>query len=270
MKKIIVMFTVIAVLLFFTVPAMAFLDINNDNDTNDIDVTANIDDVSASASQGQSIDDHSIHEAMERGFANPGHVNYGPVINYYGKPLPTSQFRPVESFLIYGTLYNENALKRILKKGENVMHELEVVNGPTQVVRAKYAEGKSRWIRIIATTTKQEDHRIIGFATAEAEDRKTSMMEVIAAAALDALQEGADVLQIVAQGASRDTMASGWGIGFSSTQAIMGSGAEGTGGANTSVLGLGWSTTQAMMRDKPWIQANALKAPEHVEGKYVK
>ena len=266
MKKIIVMFTVIAMISFCALPAMA-----DELGTNNV-VTGVTAPDSQGQGQGQSLNtvDNSINEAMERGFATPGHVNYGPVINYYGKPLPTSQFRPVETFLIYGSLYNENALKRILKKGEKVMHELEVVNGPTQVVRAKYAEGKSRWIRIIATTKKQENHRIIGFATSEAENRKTSMIEVVAAAALDALQEGADVLQIVAQGASRDTMASGWGIGFSSTQALMGSGAEGTGGANTSVLGLGWSTTQAMMRDKPWIQANALKAPGHVEGPYVK
>lgn len=266
MKKIIVMFTVIAMLSFCAMPVMA--DVLGPN----LVGTGAIGADNQAQGQGQSLNtvDNSINEAMERGFANPGSVKYGPVINYYGKPLPTSQFRPVESLLLYGSLYNENALKRILKKGQNVMHELEVVNGPTQVVRAKYAEGKSRWIKIIATTKKQEGHRLIGLATSEAENRKTSMIEVVAAAALDALEEGADVLQIVAQGASRDTMASGWGVGFSSTQAVMGSGAEGTGGANTSVLGLGWSTTQAMMRDKPWIQANALKAPKHIEGKYVK
>ncbi len=267
MKKIIVMFTVIAMLSFCALPAMADT-VQGEIDNDVVGVVTGNDSQDQGQNQGQSI--NSITETPERGFAVPGSVKYGPVINYYGKPLPTSQFRPVESLLQYGTLYNENALKRILKKGEDVMHELEVVNGPTQVVRAKYAEGKSRWIRIIATTKKQEDHRLIGFATSEAENRKTSMIEVVAAAALDALQEGADVLQIVAQGASRDTMASGWGVGFSSTQAVMGDGATGSGGANTSVLGLGWSTTQAMMRDKPWIQANALKAPEHVEGNYVK
>jgi hypothetical protein len=255
------MFTVIAMLSFCAVPAMAFLD-DNSGQTN-----ANAD---ANADSKIVQIDNTVNEAMERGFANPGHVNYGPVINYYGKPLPTSQFRPVESLLMYATLFSENALKAILKKGNNILHELEVVNGPTQVVRAKYAEGKSRWIRIIATSKKQEDHKLIGFATSEAENRKTSMIEVVAQAALDALEEGADVLQIVAQGASRDTMANGWGIGFSSTQAVMGDGATGSGGSNTSVFGLGYSSTQAMMRDKPWIQANALKAPKHVEGPYVK
>ncbi len=40
--------------------------------------------------------------------------------------------------------------------------------------------------------------------------------------------------------------------------------------SNTSVItvfGLGYSTTQAMMRDKPWIQANALKAPKKITKK---
>ncbi|MCK5602450.1 hypothetical protein KAR91_11285, partial [Candidatus Pacearchaeota archaeon] len=267
MRKIIAVLSIIALISFFSVPAMAFLDDNSVNQTNQVG-DANADaDATSSTSQGQSIDDHSIHEAMDRSFPVPGNVKYGPVINYYGKPLPTSQFRPVESLLMYATLFNESALISIVKKGQKVLHELEVVNGPSNVARAKYDEGEVRWIRIIATTKVQADHKVIGYVTSEAENRKTSMVEVMAQAALDALEEGADVLQIVAQGASRDTMASGWGIGFSSTQATMGSGNSGTGGANTSVFGLGYSSTQAMMRDKPWIQANALKAPKKVTKK---
>jgi hypothetical protein len=92
------------------------------------------------------------------------------------------------------------------------------------------------------------------------------MLEVVAQAALDALREGADVLQIVAQGASRDTETSGWGIGFNTTQATMMGGSTGSGGANVSSGGTGYSTAWAGMRDKPWIQANALKAPTKIVG----
>jgi hypothetical protein len=93
------------------------------------------------------------------------------------------------------------------------------------------------------------------------------MMEVIAGAALAALQEGADVLQIVAQGAARDTETSGWGIGFNTTQATMlDGGSTGSGGANVSSGGTGYSAAWAGMRDKPWLQANALKSPTKVVG----
>ena len=44
--------------------------------------------------QGQQIIDNSINEAADlndgRAFANPGSVQYGPVLNYFGQPLPSS------------------------------------------------------------------------------------------------------------------------------------------------------------------------------------
>ena len=119
----------------------------------------------------------------------------------------------------------------------------------------------------MATTQKLEGHGIIGYITSESDDRKTDMMEVVAGAALAALREGADVLQIVAQGAARDTETSGWGIGFNTTQATMlNGGSQGEGGANVSSGGTGYSSAWAGMRDKPWIQANALKSPNKVVG----
>jgi len=210
----------------------------------------------------------SKNEAMERGFPVPGTARFGPVINYYGKPLPTAGFRPVESLLIYANIFSEGALESILTKGKNadLIVDLNVVRGPDVQVRAKYESGEPRWIKIIADTRQQKDHGLIGYITSEADDRKTDMMEVVAGAALEALREGADVLQIVAQGASRDTETSGWGIGFNTTQATMMGGQTGDGGANVSSGGTGYSTAWAGMRDKPWIQGNALKSPDKVVG----
>ena len=257
MRKALTAILAVAVLVMFTVPAMAFLD---DNSTN---ANATVKDVSA----GSSIDDHSTNtsEAMDRGFPIPGNVGYGPVINYYGKPLPTAQFRPVESLLQYANIFSEGALEQIVARGTDFIHELEVVRQPSQQVRASYEKGEVRWIKIIATTEMQADHGLIGYSTAEADDRKTSMLEVVAQAALDALREGADVLQIVAQGASRDTVTSGWGIGFNTTAASDLGNGDGTMGVATG--GMGYSKAWAGMRDKPWIQANVLKSPTKIVGK---
>lgn len=240
----------VAVVFMFSVPAMA-------------DSNANAGALSGSQSGALIDQSGSTYEAMDRGFNIPGEVKYGPVINYYGKPLPTAQFRPVESLLLYGSVFSEGALEEVLAGYEDIIHELEIVRGKNQQVRAKYEDGEVRWIKIIASSKKLDGHGIIGYVTAEADNRKTSMMEVVAQAALDALQEGADVLQIVAQGASRDTETSGWGIGFNTTQATI-SGSAGS--ANASSGGMGYSKAWAGMRDKPWLQANALKAPTKIVG----
>jgi len=263
MRKALTIILAVATICFFTIPAMA--DISADAAA---DAAAN-----ANNNQGQSqdikFDDHSTNtsEAMDRGFPIPGQVQYGPVINYYGKPLPTSQFRPVETLLQYGNVFSEGALEQIVAKGTDIIHELEVVRGPDQQVRASYEKKEVRWIKIIATTAVQADHGLIGYATSEADDRKTSMLEVVARAALDAIRDGADVLQITAQGAARDTETSGWGIGFNTTMASNLGNGQGTMGIATG--GTGYSTAWAGMRDKPWIQANVLKSPTKIVGKLI-
>jgi len=204
---------------------------------------------------------NNISESMERGFVVPGGVGYGPVINYYGKPLPTAQFRPVETLLMYGGWFSEGTLEKIVSRSSDTITECEVVNGAKYVPRAKADPNGTRWIRIIATTAVQEKHGLVGYVTSEADDRKTSMLEVVAQAALDALRSGADILQVTAQGAARDTETSGWGIGFNTTAAKMFDGDNVSGVASG---GTGYSSAWAGMRDKPWIQANALVSPEPV------
>jgi len=253
MKKILITIMAISLIALYSVPAFA--------------------DANANAGAAAWTDDHSTNtskvDAPDRAFPIPGRVGYGPVINYYGKPLPGSQFRPVESLLMYANIFSEGALEEILTNGTNadIIVDLNVVREPSVQVRASYEKGEARWIKIVANQTHLKDHGLIGYVTSEADDRKTDMLEVIAAAALEAIREGSDVLQIVAQGAARDTETSGWGIGFNTTQATMlNGGSTGSGGANVSSGGTGYSQAWAGMRDKPWIQANALKSPAKIIG----
>ena len=207
------------------------------------------------------INSGNTNDAMDRPFPLQGGVGYGPVINYFGKPLPTAGFRPVETLLMYGGWFSEGTLERIIKKSD-ILHEMEVVNEARYVPRAKADPNGTKWIRVIATMNVQNGHGLVGYITCEADDRKTDMLEVLAQAALDALRAGADVLQITAQGAARDTETSGWGIGFNTTIASDLGNGQGTMGVATG--GTGYSKAWAGMRDKPWIQANALVAPEAV------
>jgi len=265
MRKAFITVLAIAVIAAMSVPAWSQDVVNNGNVGPQVNsnTDTNVGPVTAGALIDQS---GSTYEASERPFPSGQGTNFGPVLNYYGKPLPSAAFRPVENLLKYGNVFSEGALREIIKGGKFI-HELEIVRGPEQQVRAKYEKGEIRWIKIIASNAVLEDHGLIGQGTCEANNRKTDMLEVMARAALDALCEGADVLQIVAQGASRDTESSGWGIGFNTTQATI---FDGTGAAASSNLtsgGTGYSQAWAGSRDKPWIQTNALKAPTKIVGK---
>jgi len=264
MKKILITIIAVSLIAFFSVPVMA-----SENNTGVIVPVVGVDNQGQGQGQGQSIDDHSTNtsktEAPDRGFPVPMGVGYGPVINYYGKPLPGSQFRPVESLLQYANIFSEGALEEVLTKGKkaDIIADLNVVREPNVQIRASYEKGEARYIKIIASQAHMADHGLIGYVTSEADDRKTDMMEVVAAAALEALREGADVLQIVAQGAARDTETSGWGIGLGTSVSAMLKGDE---SAMVAAGGTGYSAAWAGMRDKPWIQANALKSPTKVVG----
>lgn len=273
MKKLVILIAAVS-LIAFSMPAAAQQGaIDNNTNTGAAAIGSDNTAQGQGQGQGQSINTHdnstNTNEAMDRAFPIPGTARFGPVINYYGKPLPGSQFRPVESLLMYANIFSEGALEEVLTKGKNadIIVDLNVVRGSDVQVRASYEKGETRWIKIVATPAYQKDHGLIGYVTCESDDRKTDMMEVMAAAGLEAIREGADVLQIVAQGAARDTETSGWGIGFNSTQATMlDGGSTGSGGANVSSGGTGYSKAWAGMRDKPWIQANALKSPTKVVG----
>ncbi len=80
------------------------------------------------------------------------------------------------------------------------------------------------------------------------------MVEVMAAAAKEALEAGANVIHFTAQGAVRDVFSSGWGVGLNTTQAQV----NGAGHTNVSSSGMGYSSAQAGTRDLPWLQGFAL------------
>lgn len=269
MKKLLAIIFTLSLILAFTSSGLADMgSVSNSNITGGAAIGADNQAQGQGQNQGQSINtvDNSTNnvEGQDRAFPVPGGVGYGPVINYYGKPLPTAQFRPIETLLQYGNIFTEGALESIANKGTDALCELEVVD--ELVVKAKADPNGQKWIKIIATVEMQEGHQLIGYVTSEADNRKTSMLEVVAKAGLAAIKAGADTLQVVAQGASRDTETSGWGIGFNTTQAFFTGGGQGgaDSGANVSSGGTGYSQAWAGMRDKPWIQANALVAPKPV------
>lgn len=193
-----------------------------------------------------------------RGFAIPADNVYGPVINYFGKPLPGVGFQPVEQFLMYGALYSEGALKSILDQAEKITVDYKMVNDKVMVPRV----ANDRWIRIFVTDKRVDGAQLVGYVTSTSENKKATMVEVMAAAALAALEDGCNAIQFTAQGAHRDAESSGWGIGFNTTYAKL---FDATGTQDASIVGgggFGYSSTWAGMRDKPWLQAATLAVPK--------
>jgi hypothetical protein len=249
MKKLIVI-TAIAIFSIVTLTGMSF---------------AGSADSESQSSSTATIETNS-YSSNERGghLIDPG-FQYGPVINYFGKPLPSDGFQPVESLLMYGTWFSEGALESIIGGDSDAEAEIMVINeelkAPGLFYITKDEKGKVtnkiQWIKIVVSKEPLPDAFQIGYVTARSDDRRTGMPKIMAAAALKAMKKGANVIQFIAQGASRDAFSEGWGIGFNASYGKIFGGSDNdqavVGGGGT-----GYSTAEAGMRDKPWLQGHAL------------
>jgi hypothetical protein len=206
--------------------------------------------------------DNSYHEASDlargRQFANPATQQFGPVLNYFGQPLPSEGFQPVEQLLMYSCWFTEGSLESMLKGVEKADAEFKVANNRIAAAKPAAEDGETKWIKIVISRDKYEGANVgfKGFITAKSENRDTTMTEVMAKAALTAIENGCNVIHFTAQGAVRDVMASGWGIGFNTTQAQVYSGDLTK--SNVSSGGMGYSSAKAGTRDLPWLQGFGL------------
>ena len=199
----------------------------------------------------------SFNSEGKRGFAIPNEVTYGPLINYYGKPLPSEGFQRVEELIMYSCWYTEGALESMLKGVEDAEAEFKVANEDVADAALASEDGETRWIKIVISKEKYSSSNFAfkGFLTARSEDRRTTMTEVMAKAALVAVKNGCNVIHFTAQGAVRDAQSFGWGIGFNTTQAQI---YDGQDKSNVSAGGFGISGGTAGTRDKPWLQGFGL------------
>ena len=215
-----------------------------------------------SAGAGVEYTDNRVNEAADlndgRQFANPGSVAYGPVLNYFGQPLPSEGFQPIEQLIMYTCFFTEGSLESMLKGVEDAEAEFKIANARIALAAPAAEDGETKWIKIVISRSKYEGQNVgfRGFITARSDHKKTTMTEVMAKAALTALQNGCNVIHFTAQGAVRDVMSSGWGIGFNTTQAQVYSGDLTK--SNVSSGGMGYSSARAGVRDLPWLQGFGL------------
>jgi len=201
-----------------------------------------------------------------RAFAVPGTAQYGPVINYFTKPLPSEGFQPVETILMYGCWFTEGALEEMASSGMFSKAEADVkITNAAPMAKPAAEDGKTRWIKIVISAKPVDKVNFKGFVTARATEMDSTMVNVMGKAALDALQKGANVIHFTAQGAVRDVFSSGWGIGLGTTFASI---MDSKGDQDRSAVGyggMGFSKAKAGTRDLPWLQGFALvdDAPDY-------
>lgn len=265
MKKLFIAFAVAS--LIFT--GVAFADVqgqaqgqvanqraNNSADNNNSQqqgMNSNID----LSGQGRISD--SFNSTGMRGFAIPGDVQYGPVINYFGKPLPSEGFQPVEQIIMYSCWFTEGALEEMASAGMFGKTEADVrIVNPTAMAKPAAEDGKTRWIKVVVQTSPVKDVTFKGFVTARATAMDATMVNVMANAALDAMNKGANVIHFSAQGAVRDVFSKGWGIGIGATFASIMDSKGDQDRSGVAYGGTGFSSAKAGTRDLPWLQGFAL------------
>jgi molybdopterin synthase catalytic subunit len=226
--------------------------------------TATVSDVEAGAQAGfvGDVGSNNTYEASDmndgRGFAIPGDVQYGPVLNYFGQPLPSEGFQPVEQLIMYSCWYTEGSLKSLLKGVEKARAEFKVADTTFATAAPAIEDGSTKWIKIVVSRDKYAGANVDfkGFVTAKSDHKNTTMLEVMAKAALSAMENGCNVIHFSGQGAVRDVFSSGWGIGLNSTQAQIYS--SGNDRSNVTTGGTGYSSAKAGTRDLAWLQGFGL------------
>jgi len=264
MKRFLIIFTVMVTFIAFSMPALADSSASATAaaSANSYQSQGQGQEQGQQQNQGQmlGLDDvgnikDSFNSKPARGFAIPGEVNYGPLINYYGKPLPSSGFQRIEELIMYGSWFTEGALESMLKGAEKVECEFKLANEGIIVPKVKADKNGVSWIKVIIQKEKVKDAVLVGYSTARSEHPKTTMTEVMAKAALKALKNGCNVIHFTVQGAVRDTQSFGWGIGFNTTAASINNSQQ---HSSISSGGFGISGGTAGMRDKPWLQGFGL------------
>lgn len=187
----------------------------------------------------------------------PGSPEFGALIGYYGQPTPSEGYQPIEQLTMYHCWFSEASLESMLEGARGTEAEFKVSNGDAAVAKLD-EDGITRWIKIVISQEKYtgKNAEFKGFVTARSNNRRNTMTEVMAKAALSAMKNDCNVIHFTAQGAVRDVMSRGWGIGFNTTQAQVYS--NDMSKSNVSSGGMGYSRAQAGVRDLPWLQGFGL------------
>lgn len=258
MKKILLVVTIIVSLCAFTgiasADSVAIADQDQGQSQGQGQEQGQTQDASNTQSQGHVVNDSFNSQGM-RGFAVPGEVNFGAIMNYFGPPTPTSGYQPVEDLVLYVQYFTEAAAKSMMKDAEKVTGEFKVVNGNKRHPEAAPADdGRTRWIKVVISNNKKYIGKgnvgFRGYVISKSKHEDTTMIEVFGNALRLAIKNGCNVIHFNRQGAARNVSSSGWGIGFGGTQAQI---YDTQDKSSVASFGTGYSSAKAGSWDGAWL-----------------
>lgn len=202
-----------------------------------------------SGSIAQIVDNSENIGGVDRQFA-PGGFN----VTAHTQPLMVPNtgedvsFRFAVEFVRFISVHSEDNLRRLARGGDYEMHFTPMVNFEKAPLEAW--DGK-RYIWIVTGDSHPDGFRGVAPYDIEADDDDTNSFQLIAKAALLAIENGDNVLWINYQGWKDRVNASGWGIGTHAVHAqVTPGGTQSTVGGG----GLGYSKNTAGTEMRPFIR----------------
>jgi len=186
-----------------------------------------------------------------RPFANPGSVAYPGAPEFYGPDSPSSNVMDLRDILSMKNTYDRHVLSVTTKKADMRFRARYMV--PTMNKKDRSPDDN-----VSVYLGKPTAGTMVAMLMVRADDTDTTTFEVMAKAALLALDVKADSLYIVAYNAEKVVKTSGWGVGLGHTTSTMNSAGD-IGTVNTG--GTGYQKGESGLKGKPWVHAIAVVTP---------
>jgi len=216
-------------------------DVSNDaNNSNVNDNSVNIEGDTFNEAK-----EKSVTIKGNRGFANQVEMSYVPTPGYNGPARHDANVQDIKTIIMYKDTFTRADVERLLK-GVNIDAKRTV---------DKVAEEDRKSVKVIFIAPDRSAVTQCAIITTKATSKDTATANVLGAAILSAIDVGADVLLITAEGLSTELSSFGWGIGLAYSRATIAVD-ERSGGIGSGGLGISGGT--AGYRSLPWIQSIAL------------
>lgn len=251
MKKLFIVFSVICLMLFAgnamaqTAVAGANADANATSEGSDVTVNFSEGFASPQLIEGDV-------SSVNREFVVPGGIPFPQTNGFFTSPTPDSSFRSAKELVRFGSKFTVGALKKMAEGGD-VDVNYTLMND-TVKLSDEELNYDTRYMVIVLDDGKIEGFSSRAMVDAEADDANTNSVQVIAALALKAFNDGCNTLVLTAEGAHRAVEAKGWGIGFYTVGGTIGN--QGIHSANGGG-GTGWAHNETTPEDRPWVQGYA-------------
>jgi hypothetical protein len=251
MKKMILIFAALTMVVGLSGNASALLDDNSVDNSTNANASNDISNNATIINNGPA--DINNNGRGYRGFASQNDMNYPGTPAFFGPTTKGPMFQDVESMIAYKNVFTVAELEKMSKDGVGMgFLGTKVIVTPL----VDRADDSAKSEIMVVLMEKPDKATLKGYITVKATNDGKVSAEVMAEAMLAARELGANAIQVSAQGVERVMKAFGWGVGLAYTRATI-SADEAAGGVASG--GTGIAGGEAGYKDRPWIQIFAIE-----------